>query len=69
LEEALKQLPERERIILRHRFGLDDDETETLEQLGRQFGVSRERIRQLEARGLKLLRAICAQQGLQDYLE
>ncbi len=69
LEDALRQLPERERIILRHRFGLDDDETETLEQLGRQFGVSRERIRQLEARGLKMLRAICAQQGLQDYLE
>ncbi len=69
LEVALRQLPERERIILRHRFGLDDDETETLEQLGRQFGVSRERIRQLEARGLKMLRAICAQQGLQDYLE
>lgn len=69
LEQALEQLPDRERVILRHRFGLDDDETETLEQLGKQFGVSRERIRQLEARGLKMLRLICAQQGLQDYLD
>ncbi|GIW44089.1 MAG: hypothetical protein KatS3mg077_1371 [Candidatus Binatia bacterium] len=68
LEEALKKLPPRESKILRRRFGLDDDETETLEQLGREFGVSRERIRQLEARGLKMLRQICAEQGLQDYL-
>jgi|DewCreStandDraft_1066081.scaffolds.fasta_scaffold00348_43 RNA polymerase primary sigma factor len=69
LEEALKKLPPREGKILRRRFGLDDDETETLEQLGKEFGVSRERIRQLEARGLKMLRAICAEQGLQDYLQ
>jgi RNA polymerase primary sigma factor len=69
LEEALKRLPPREGKILRRRFGLDDDETETLEQLGKEFGVSRERIRQLEARGLKMLRAICAEQGLQDYLQ
>lgn len=68
LEEALKKLPPRESKILRRRFGLDDDETETLEQLGKEFGVSRERIRQLEARGLKMLRQICAEQGLQDYL-
>ncbi len=68
LEVALDQLPSRERVILRQRFGLDDDEPETLEQLGEQFGVSRERIRQLEARGLKLLKNICAKHGLQDYL-
>jgi RNA polymerase primary sigma factor len=68
LGEALDQLPPRERVILRQRFGLNDDEPETLEQLGQQFGVSRERIRQLEARGLKLLKAICAKQGLTDYL-
>lgn len=68
LDEALEQLPQRERIILRQRFGLGDDETETLEQLGEQFGVSRERIRQLEARGLKLLKSICAKHGLEDYL-
>lgn len=68
LGQALEQLPQRERIILRQRFGLHDDEPETLEQLGEQFGVSRERIRQLEARGLKLLKAICAKQGLKDYL-
>jgi RNA polymerase primary sigma factor len=68
LGQALEQLPQRERIILRQRFGLNDDEPETLEQLGEQFGVSRERIRQLEARGLKLLKAICTRQGLKDYL-
>jgi RNA polymerase sigma factor (sigma-70 family) len=68
LQDALEQLPSRERVILRQRFGLDDDETETLEELGTQFGVSRERIRQLESRGLKKLREICAIQGLEDYL-
>jgi RNA polymerase primary sigma factor len=68
LADALEQLPQREKIILRQRFGLNDDEPETLEQLGEQFGVSRERIRQLEARGLKLLKGICAKHGLQDYL-
>ncbi|MBI3782569.1 MAG: sigma-70 family RNA polymerase sigma factor [Deltaproteobacteria bacterium] len=68
LELALQQLPQRERIIVRQRFGLDDDDTETLEELGTQFGVSRERIRQLENRGLKRLREICARRGLEDFL-
>jgi len=68
LEQALSELPPRERVIVRQRFGLDHDATETLEELGTQFGVSRERIRQLESRGLKRLREICAQRGLEDYI-
>lgn len=68
LEAALAQLPTREGLILRQRFGLDDDNVETLEQIGTRFGVSRERIRQLESRALKQLREFCASRGLQDYL-
>jgi RNA polymerase sigma factor (sigma-70 family) len=68
LEEALQHLPQRENFILRQRFGLDADESHTLEELGTVLGVSRERVRQLEARALKQLKEIGAQQGLQDFL-
>lgn len=68
LDLALAQLPDRERLILRQRFGLEDDNVETLEEIGTRFGVSRERIRQLESRGLKQLRDVCASRGLEEYL-
>jgi RNA polymerase sigma factor (sigma-70 family) len=68
LERALQQIPERERLILRQRFGLEDDAAQTLDEIGTQLGVSRERIRQLENRALKQLRDVCSAQGLQDYL-
>jgi RNA polymerase sigma factor (sigma-70 family) len=68
LECALGQLPARESMILRQRFGLQDDASETLEQIGARLGVSRERIRQLESRALKHLKEVCTAQGLQDYL-
>jgi len=68
LEEAMQHLPERESYILRQRFGWQDDNTETLEDLGTRLGVSRERIRQLESRALNKLRDICRQQGLHEYL-
>jgi RNA polymerase primary sigma factor len=68
LETALSQLPEREHMILRQRFGLDRDESETLEEIGTRLAVSRERVRQLENRALKRLKQVCADQGLQDYL-
>jgi len=68
LEEAMTQLPARECYILRQRFGWEDDNTETLEDLGTRLGVSRERIRQLESRALNKLKSICQQQGLSDYL-
>jgi RNA polymerase sigma factor (sigma-70 family) len=68
LEKALGRLPEREQIILKRRFGLGDDEAETLEEIGERLGVSRERIRQLESRALKQLQEVCRAEGLQDYL-
>jgi len=67
LDAALQSLPAREQMILRHRFGLDTD-AQTLDEIGQQLGVSRERIRQLENRALAHLKTVCAQQGLRDYL-
>lgn len=57
LEEGLAMLKPRERDILRRRFGLDDDKDETLEQIGAEYGITRERIRQVEAVALRKLRA------------
>jgi RNA polymerase primary sigma factor len=56
IRELVKQLPEREAIILRYRFGLDGDEEKTLEEVGQKFGVTRERIRQLQNIALNRLR-------------
>jgi len=68
LDAILADLPQREQLIVRQRFGLGDDQTRTLEEIGQQLGVSRERIRQLEARALNLLKAGCEQRSLRDYL-
>jgi RNA polymerase sigma factor (sigma-70 family) len=68
LERALDQLPRREQLILRHRFGLEHDDAQTLDQIGTSLGVSRERVRQLESRALRHLRDVCAASGLRDYL-
>jgi RNA polymerase sigma factor (sigma-70 family) len=68
LEVAIEQLPPREAEIIRHRFGLQDDQAQTLEEIGERFGVSRERIRQLENRALRQLREVCSAQGLHEYL-
>ena len=56
LERALSSLPERERMILALRFGLTGEEPMTLERIGERFGLTRERIRQLEAKALAKLR-------------
>lgn len=69
LEHALRQLPAREADILRLRFGTADQQSLTLEEVGRRYGVSRERIRQLEARALKQLLPICEGQGLRAYVD
>jgi len=69
LEVALAQLPAREADILRLRFGTSDSQSLTLEEVGRRYGVSRERIRQLEARALKQLLPICEGQGLRAYVD
>ena len=68
LASAVCELPAREAEILRLRFGLDGVQSYTLEEIGQRFGVSRERIRQLEARALKQMRVICDEQGLADAL-
>ena len=68
LQQALARLPEREAHILQLRYGLLDGETHTLEEVGREIGVTRERVRQLEAQALNRLRHSSAHQLLQDYL-
>lgn len=68
LAVAVGELPAREAEILQLRFGLSGRRAYTLEEIGQRFGVSRERIRQLEARALKRMRAICDDQGLTELL-
>lgn len=68
LDDAMTDLPERERFILRKRFGLEDDEVRSLEDLGHELGVSRERVRQLEARALVKLKEGASGGALADYL-
>jgi RNA polymerase primary sigma factor len=68
LEQVLARLPEREAHILQLRYGLLDGETHTLEEVGHKIGVTRERVRQLEAQALNRLRHSSAHQLLRDYL-
>jgi RNA polymerase primary sigma factor len=67
--EALEELTERERQVVRLRFGLDDGHIRTLEEVGKEFGVTRERIRQIEAKTLAKLRHPIRSQKLRDYLD
>ncbi|MEY4230405.1 MAG: polymerase sigma factor RpoD [Actinomycetota bacterium] len=69
VEEALGELSEREQEIVRMRFGLDDGQPKTLEDVGREFGVTRERIRQIEAKTLAKLRHPMRSQKLKEFLE
>ena len=68
LEEMVGELDPREIQIINLRFGFEDDESLTLDELGKKFGVSRERIRQLEARALDKLKKKAVKMGLQTYL-
>ena len=68
LDQVLARLPDREAHILQLRYGLLDGETHTLEEVGKEIGVTRERVRQLEAQALNRLRHSSAFQLLQDYL-
>ncbi|MCY3946532.1 MAG: sigma-70 family RNA polymerase sigma factor [Anaerolineaceae bacterium] len=68
LDEALDRLPEREAQILRLRYGLEDGRVYTLEEVGQTIGVTRERVRQLEAQALNRLRQSSARVKLRDYL-
>ncbi|MDO9533742.1 MAG: RNA polymerase sigma factor RpoD [Bacillota bacterium] len=69
LEDVLDTLTPREQKVLRLRFGLDDGRTRTLEEVGQVFGVTRERIRQIEAKALRKLRHPMRSKRLKDYLE
>ncbi len=69
LNEVLDTLTDREQQVLRLRFGLDDGRARTLEEVGREFHVTRERIRQIEAKALRKLRQPSRSRKLRDYLE
>jgi len=69
LREVLDTLSEREKKVLILRFGLDDGRPRTLEEVGREFNVTRERIRQIEAKALRKLRHPSRSKKLRDYLE
>jgi RNA polymerase primary sigma factor len=69
IDEVLEELTEREARVLRLRFGLDDDRSRTLEEVGREFLLTRERIRQIEAKALRKIRLTSHATKLRDYLE
>ena len=69
LVEVLDTLTEREQKVLKLRFGLEDGRARTLEEVGKEFDVTRERIRQIEAKALRKLRHPSRSKKLKDYLE
>ena len=69
VEDVLETLSDRERRVLQLRFGLEDGRSRTLEEVGRDFGVTRERIRQIEAKALRKLRHPSRSKKLRDFLE
>ena len=69
LAEVLRSLSPRERDVLRLRFGMDDGRQRTLEEVGQLFGVTRERIRQIEAKALRKLRHPKRSKKLKEYIE
>ena len=69
LDEVLDTLTEREQKVLRLRFGMNDGRARTLEEVGKEFNVTRERIRQIEAKALRKLRHPSRSRKLKDYLE
>ncbi len=68
LESLMKVLDDREKEIIKHRFGLEGEEPKTLNEVGEMLGISRERVRQLENRALKKLRAAAMKKHLKDFL-
>ena len=69
IKDALDDLTDRERQVVRLRFGLEDGQVRTLEEVGKEFGVTRERIRQIESKVLAKLRHPIRSQRLRDYLD
>ena len=68
ISEVLLTLTEREEKVIRLRFGLEDGKSRTLEEVGQMFGVTRERIRQIEAKALRKLRHPSRSRKLKDYM-
>ena len=68
LEEVMNTLTPREAKVLKLRFGLEDGKARTLEEVGREFEVTRERIRQIEAKALRKLRHPSRSKKLRDYM-
>ena len=69
LAEVLKTLTPREEKVLKLRFGLEDGNPKTLEEVGKEFNVTRERIRQIEAKALRKLRHPTRSKKLKDFLD
>jgi RNA polymerase primary sigma factor len=69
VQEVVASLTPREQKVLILRFGLEDGRSRTLEEVGREFNVTRERIRQIEAKALRKLRHPSRSKKLKDYLE
>ena len=69
IEDVLSTLTLREQRVLQLRFGLEDGRSRTLEEVGKEFNVTRERIRQIEAKVLRKLRHPSRSRKLKDYLE
>ncbi len=68
IDYVLSHLNDREKYIIIHRFGLDDNEPKTLREIGKDLGISRERVRQIEMRALKKIRALATKRHLKDLL-
>ncbi len=69
LAEIIKMLSDRERDVIKFRFGLNDGKPKTLEEIGQIFGVTRERIRQIELKALRKLRVLAVKKGLDEYTQ
>ena len=69
MQTLLDQLPERQRKLVSMRFGLEDGVCHSLDEVGKEFGVSRERARQIEGQAMEKLRQMGMKQGLEDFLE
>jgi RNA polymerase primary sigma factor len=69
MDDVLDSLTGRERRVLQLRFGLEDGRQRTLEEVGKEFGVTRERIRQIEAKALRKLRHPTRSRKLRDYFD
>ena len=69
IEEQLAKLTPREAKVIRLRYGFDDGKQRTLEEVGKEFNVTRERIRQIEAKALRKLRNPSRSKRLRDYLD